>query len=142
MELARLYMSKKKPWLIEPDYLNYKDRGFDCLILRGPSGSLCGYVGIPVKHRACQQEIQNDLEVHGGITFSRRGENNSHHYLKTDSGRTIHWIGFDCAHYNDMIPQLSDLLGRANGIYRDIPFVKKEIERLVDQLIVLRRKKK
>lgn len=39
-------------WTREPDKVQWKDAatGLDCLILRGPIGALCGYVGVQASH--------------------------------------------------------------------------------------------
>lgn len=44
----------KGPWQHEPDRLQWVDEstGLTCLILRGPVGALCGYVGVPDTHPA------------------------------------------------------------------------------------------
>lgn len=41
-------------WLNEPDKAQWLDAatGYPCLVARGPSGALCGYVGIPPEHPA------------------------------------------------------------------------------------------
>jgi hypothetical protein len=40
------------PWLGEPDKRQWRDpaTGLPCLIVRSPSGALCGYVGVSVGH--------------------------------------------------------------------------------------------
>lgn len=38
------------PWQGEPDRVEWRLLGFKCLILRGPMGTLCGYVGVPPGH--------------------------------------------------------------------------------------------
>lgn len=42
------------PWQSEPDKLQWQDEatGLPCLIVRGPVGALCGYVGVPTEHPA------------------------------------------------------------------------------------------
>lgn len=42
------------PWQEEPDEVRWTDKatGLSCLILRGPVGSLCGYVGVRPTHPA------------------------------------------------------------------------------------------
>lgn len=42
------------PWLNEPDKRQWQDEatGLSCLIVRGPVGALCGYVGVPEGHPA------------------------------------------------------------------------------------------
>lgn len=42
------------PWQDEPDKRQWQDEatGLPCLIVRGPSGALCGYVGISKEHPA------------------------------------------------------------------------------------------
>lgn len=42
------------PWQHEPDKMEWRDKetGLPCLIVRGPVGALCGYVGVPPTHPA------------------------------------------------------------------------------------------
>lgn len=76
------------PWQNEPDKKQWRDpeTGLPCLIVRGPAGALCGYVGVSEDHPWYGKEYDNhDLEwddperdrlpgsvlrVHGGVTFA------------------------------------------------------------------------
>ena len=76
------------PWDDEPDKVQWPDEatGLPCLIVRGPVGGLCGYVGVLPGHplhgvdhsdcpKACGKEWcdhrpEHFLEAHGGITFA------------------------------------------------------------------------
>ena len=89
------------PWNDEPDKIQGIDEatGMDCLIVRGPMGALCGYVGVPPEHPwhgipysgreydwenreadsllpPATQVVPRDeapdahVEVHGGLTYS------------------------------------------------------------------------
>lgn len=61
------------PWKYEPDKKQWRDEatGLPCLIVRGPSGSLCGYVGVPPTHPAYGKQYDDvSVEVHGGLTFA------------------------------------------------------------------------
>lgn len=83
------------PWCDEPDKIQWQDEatGLACLIIRGPEGALCGYVGVPLGHplhgidygqcpqgEACPERMKyqswcshspdSALKVHGGITFA------------------------------------------------------------------------
>jgi hypothetical protein len=77
-------------WQAEPDKVQWVDEatGLDCLIVRGPSGALCGYVGVPESHPLhgkdysgctrdprceenwCDHSPESRLRVHGGLTFA------------------------------------------------------------------------
>ncbi len=62
-------------WKTEPDKAQWIDEatGLDCLIVRGPLGSLCGYVGVAPGHPYHGKSYGDDgceLSAHGGITFS------------------------------------------------------------------------
>lgn len=84
-------------WDSEPDKMQWQDEAtsLPCLIVRGPAGALCGYVGVaeghpmfgkeygtcvfPEKHKEHEGDAedyhynctpQGELECHGGITFS------------------------------------------------------------------------
>lgn len=73
-------------------------KNYNCKIIRvNPdfSGHLCGYVQIPQEHEFYQKhydEIDCNIPAHGGLTFSGSFKNNDW------------WIGFDCAHYGDLLP--------------------------------------
>ncbi len=84
------------PWDDEPDKAAWVDEapGLDCMIVRGPMGALCGYVGVPEGHpwhgksyddclegNACKapehegshwacQSPDGTARVHGGLTFA------------------------------------------------------------------------
>lgn len=148
-------------WVEEADDVLYFDRGFRCLahrvgIWEGPNkdhlfgGHLCGYIMIPEGHPWHGKHYDTiECEVHGGLTFSEEIEYKD--LIKMPFKVTGYWIGFDCAHYNDIIPS-SKLLHekmaqelRANfptarssifePTYKNIEFVKGEIKRMVDQAI-------
>lgn len=60
-------------WDDEPDKVQWMDEDtvLTCLIVRGPVGSLCGYVGVPEGHS--WYKLEPDYEqysCHGGITFT------------------------------------------------------------------------
>lgn len=81
------------PWQNEPDKKQWQDKTtlLPCLVVRGPVGVLCGYVGVSSSHRWyqrsynscslpegcndadswCDHVIESQLSVHGGLTFSR-----------------------------------------------------------------------
>lgn len=109
---------------------NYKD--FTCLILRQDMGHLCGYIEIPEDHPYYDKGYDDmDLFVHGGLTFF--GD-----FDKFDFGIAINniihnkcYVGFDCAHSGDLMPIGLTMY----GTYRDMTYVRNEIEYVVDQLL-------
>lgn len=112
----------------EGDHARFTYRGYDCAIERVyPMQHLCGYVRIPetsvLYGRDYEDVMVNSLQVHGEITFAGR---------RFDDGTW--WIGFDCAHIGDRLPGMPDLpINR--GEYRDMEYVKQQIESLVDKII-------
>jgi hypothetical protein len=119
----------------EPSYETFEYKGYKCMIHRVDHlGTLCGYVGVPADHPLYLQSGE-DLEVHGGITFSNWWE---------EEKDGLWYLGFDCAHYGDIIPfvELVDPLGlRAireryddGSTYKDIHYVRTQCKRLVEQL--------
>jgi hypothetical protein len=147
------------PWLAEPDKLQWVDAAtdLDCLIVRGPSGALCGYVGLPPGHPchgagyddvACAESENCRPDVHGGLTFAgacAEGDDESVgicHVPGEGRPAEVWWLGFDCAHYMDIGPA-SLSRSRARGYediaepgarYRTVGYVRRETERLASQL--------
>jgi hypothetical protein len=76
------------PWQSEPDKIQWLDAKtyLPCLIVRGPAGALCGYVGVGVAHpwhgvgysdcpqkcgkEWCDHGPESVMDVHGGLTFA------------------------------------------------------------------------
>ena len=161
------------PWDGEPDKVQWVDEatGLDCLIVRGPMGALCGYVGVPPEHpfsgvhyNACATEAtcegdwgderhdrhvspERVLTVHGGITFSdfcvesEKGEGHGIcHVAEPGRPEKVFWFGFDCAHFSDVVPAMlaegvmSYTSLYQHGEYRDVHYVKEQVELLATQL--------
>lgn len=170
-------MQKEKwgdgPWLTEPDKKQWLDdvTGYPCLIVRNPLGALCGYVGVNAKHPCYDQDYDNvDVDVHGGLTFSNPCQKytaeNMHlgpieqmqaeaicHLVENDEDDNIWWLGFDCAHLHDLVPdmarhnrspQMAAIYAQfnipttssihADETYRDINYVTNEVLSLALQL--------
>lgn len=135
------------PWMNEPDKVQYTDEetGMPCLIVRGPGGALCGYVGVGKTHPYFKKDYDSiDVEVHGGLTFAslcaEHGEEESSicHLVEENEDDLVWWFGFDCAHYRDLSPAYAMLTRKSmsfEGIYRDISYVKKQNKGLAAQLI-------
>lgn len=135
-------MTTYEQWESEPDYLTGNMCGLDCAIIRNTEmGNLCGYVAVPKKHPlfgvkySANHPLLEAISVHGGLTYS---ENYLPIISALDDG-TKWWFGFDCAHYSDLIPQINEFyrshLGKEMpGKYRDIEYVKMEVEFLAMQL--------
>lgn len=53
------------PWQDEPDKVQWRDdvTGLPCLIVRGPGGALCGYVGIKAGHPFFGREYSDRVKV-------------------------------------------------------------------------------
>ena len=136
------------PWNNEPDKAQWQDKatGLPCLIVRGPLGALCGYVGVPPGHPAYGKG-DVDADVHGGLTFSNGcspgPENRSVCHIP-DSGESdsVWWLGFDCGHAFDLIPGIMAVLARVKSRtgpyfgeeYRCFAYVKREVRNLAAQL--------
>lgn len=134
-------------WKNEPDKMQWQDEatGLPCLIVRGPSGALCGYVGIAEGHPYFQKEYESvDVEVHGGLTFASMcadtGDETRHICHLADPGEPEHvwWLGFDCAHSGDLCPSYAKEHGvfapSAWEQYRTVAYVKGQVRNLARQL--------
>ncbi len=121
------------PWLDEPDHVEFEHAGFLCVLHRQPSiGTWCGYVGVVEGHPWFEKHYDNvDADAHGGLTYSERGRGRL-----GQPDDAPHWfLGFDCAHVEDLMPQVAMLSPRHAEVntYRDIAYVRRETERLARQ---------
>lgn len=129
-------------WDDEPDKVQWQDEktGLPCLIVRGSSGSLCGYVGVADGHRHYGRDYSDcDVEVHGGLTFAEFcAEDREHgicHIPGPGEPDKVWWLGFDCAHSGDIQPKHIYKFGDGYARYRNIDYVKGECSRLAAQLL-------
>lgn len=103
----------------------FTSHGLNCLSLYVNSSHWCGYVEVPEGHPAWgRSEVENDMSVHGGITWSR---GISPQAIETDSW----WFGFDCAHAGDVTAYFSG----PNDVYRTEEYVMAECKSLAKQLV-------
>ncbi len=148
---------ERGPWDQEPDKAQWIDEktGLDCLMVRA-RGHWCGYVGIPEGHPEFGKD-DNDVNIegrpHGGITFAglcQEGDEEPRICHVPEPGRSerIWWLGFDCAHFMDRRPAMTqfeydlnrDLEAKYPGtlhrqsIYRDFEYVRAEVTALAAQL--------
>ena len=103
------------------------------IIFRNPLGYRCGYVEAPQSLNPLKTKLEEDLDVHGGVTYIE-------HFNPLDRERTPNfWIGFDCAHAGDGFTSrlftLSD-----NEEVRSKEYCVEECKKLIDQLIELEAK--
>jgi len=150
------------PWNAEPDKVQWIDEGtdLDCLAVRGPMGCWCGYVGLPPSHPWHGREyrdVEDEIEVHGGLTFSDRcmeglPENQGVcHVPEPGRPADVWWLGFDCGHAFDLSPGLEarmrslrvDAIAQAHQrlveagfgeTYKPLAYVQAEIRELAHQL--------
>ena len=136
------------PWDDEPDKKQWKDEttGLPCLIVRGPSGALCGYVGVTEGHPFFQRNYSDlDLEAHGGLTFAsscmheRPGIGKERlvcHIPEDEESDNVWWLGFDCAHYMDLCPAHGADRWSSGGMekYRDFAYVTQQVTNLARQI--------
>lgn len=129
-------------WDDEPDKVQFQDHetGLPCLIVRGNSGALCGYVGVTQDHPFYGRDYDDvPVNVHWGLTFSDRCQHREDHtgicHIPCEGEPdNVWWLGFDCAHSGDFCPSYSDMYGFPGDVYRNIEFVKSEVECLARQI--------
>lgn len=140
----------KGPWTTEPNRINFKSHGLDCMLVRH-SRSLhwCGYVGVPASHPDFGKDWGDvAYRVHGGITYAKACQHHICHITDDPEDKTW-WFGFDCAHAGDLSPtsikwneewakKWEAEHGRkpigCNDSYRDVAYVKRETQRLAKQV--------
>jgi hypothetical protein len=100
---------------------------------------------------SCGHTIGSMVSVHGGITWASTA------YFQTKSAYMDHWwFGFDCGHAGDVSPMMKATLKQLHALqdpagklaeyeasleelrdwetYRDLPYVRHEVERLAEQI--------
>lgn len=125
----------------EGNLYSFEAFGLPCVMMRMEDvGHWCGYVGVPKDSRlhgknyytfsesengiSGLEKAINDIEVHGGLTFS--GER-----IANDA---TWYFGFDCAHACDLCPFNKFTIGGLKGTYRDKEYVIEECKKLAKQL--------
>jgi hypothetical protein len=146
------------PWMTEPDKVNWKtEAGLPGMIIRTKSGHLCGYVAVTKEHPLFEvgygdgewpESPEGRIEVHGGLTYSAKCAGNICHVPEPGEPDDVWWFGFDCAHSGDWSPssfapylrhQRMPGEGPCFDAYRDIAYVRGEVESLARQLADMRR---
>jgi hypothetical protein len=131
------------PWQDEPDHVDFEHAGLPCILHRNGGGAWCGYAAVPPGHPAHGKEYGGDIDVtvHGGITYGEGCRGSVCHVPKPGEPDNVWWLGFDCGHAYDLAPG-DEAHFRALGLsvfpgyktYRDLAYVRRETERLAEQL--------
>lgn len=155
-------------WDSEPDKVQFMTAaGLPGLIVRGPSGALCGYAGVAEGHpffgvgysgcpEACggerwpsegESKCEHDrpidaIEAHGGLTYAdacQPGEGERGICHVPDAGEPDHvwWFGFDCAHSGDLCPSFEKFHQSGYDYYKGIAYVRLGVESLAAQLAAM-----
>jgi hypothetical protein len=139
------------PWDGEPDRVEWRhESGLPCLIVRNFTGAWCGYVGVGREHPDYERPYKHiDVDVHGGLTYSDRcqGQGQICHEAGPGEPDEMWWVGFDCAHVFDLVPGMEAIertlaphipWAELEAVYRDVAYVRAEVERLADQMAARR----
>jgi hypothetical protein len=128
----------EKPWLTEPNEVNFTSAGYPCRIVRHEKlKHLCGYVKVPLGHPGIEKA--SSFDVHGGVTWK------ADHFPGEPPGN-CHVLGFDCAHAGDYVPGVNEFFNptffdKLNTeevlTYRDLEWVKGKCRSLAAQLLYL-----
>lgn len=127
-------------WKDEPDKLHFVDKvtDMDCLVVRGPSGALCGYVAVDETHPAFKADYNRvEVECHGGLTYGDMCQGEGGHICHVPRlGKPDHvfWLGFDCAHSGDISPSYRSDFHSYDDRYRSISYVISQCQELARQL--------
>lgn len=132
-----------QPWIGEPNRVAFEHAGLPCIIRRSPrSRAWCGYVGVPAGHPwhglKYDEPALIDVEVHGGLTYSSECDGDPVdgvcHVPKPGESEHAWWLGFDCAHGGDIVPQFADDgINWSGAEYRDQAYVTAETKKLAEQ---------
>jgi hypothetical protein len=145
------------PWQNEPDRVEFKHAGLDCLIVRvATHGALCGYVAVPPDHPWYEKPYDeiNGVDVHGGLTYADHCHGNVCHVPAPGEPDNVWWLGFDHAHAGDYSPArasrsldpmgflglissfgLNDYTNESDDdVYRDVDYVTGQCKLLAEQI--------
>lgn len=146
------------PWQQEPDKLQWRTKtGLPGLIVRSNPryGNLCGYAAVNPGHPLYGKgydEVELDEPPHGDLTFAGACMEDGPvcHIPEPGEPGDVWWFGFDCGHYLDLMPGLrayerrsgfpADLRYQLESeqTYKDIGYVRREVEGLAAQLAEVR----
>ncbi|WP_145052532.1 hypothetical protein [Paenibacillus xylanexedens] len=106
-----------------------------CVIHRmDHSGSLNGYVGVPMQHVSTYGFVfkpnEGYLDVHGGVSFSGRSDVASAPLIPE-----LYYFGFDTGRGYDIIPSQSYRKPLPGSQYRNMEYVEAEVRRMATQLM-------
>jgi hypothetical protein len=106
----------------------WESHGLKCLARISAGGVPCGYVGVSINHPDFEKhydDIGQDIEVHGGLTFAGYWE---------DQADGLWYVGFDCGHAWDM--DYDPALGYTSRprLNKSMSYVEEETERLAEQM--------
>lgn len=143
-------------WNKEPNRVEWEHKGLPCLAQRNHLGAWCGYVAVKKNHLYFGKHYDSVVpspDVHGGLTYASECQGIICH--GPEEKEEVWWFGFDCSHYMDLtpgvlkyresikdIPELKALNARLSfsdpsEVYRDIHYVKSEVEKLAEQLYAI-----
>lgn len=134
------------PWMTEPDRVEFKAYGLDCLLSRNPwLLNWCGYVGVSLDHpnvkrlvkktlklssyeREYLEDEEDNLDVHGGITYREECQGPICHI--TEEKDKLFWLGFDCAHAGDLVPGMDLAMKIAPKPDADMHTIQEQLDKL------------
>jgi hypothetical protein len=145
------------PWTTEPDYVAWidEDTHYRCIARRNALGAWCGFVGVVGDHPLFMLPRTDTafqfVDIHGGVTVAEFCDEPDPLFVPPVRAW---WIGFDCMHDCDVLPQFVNaadapkLLPReelednedrfdaktGHPLYRDMDYVKNEVGFLAMQL--------
>jgi hypothetical protein len=114
----------------EGDIYNWNYKGFRCSLKRNLLRCWCGYVTIPIEIPIdLKEDDYYPFDCHGGVTYQEFSDENK-----------CWTVGFDCAHYNDLVPYYYEISLPGKKLddsveYRTKDFAIKQTNGIVDQIL-------
>ncbi len=117
---------------------------YPCVLHRNLFGAWCGYVAVPPGHPWHGKDYDDVYaEVHGGLTYADECDKCVCHVPAPGEPDDVWWLGFDCGHFNDLMPgheaEMNRLIPDRQpwnenfAVYRTAEYVKEECENLALQ---------
>lgn len=130
------------PWQQESDRISWVHQatGNPCLIVRGPSGALCGYAGVTDDHPWFGEDFDEvEVDIDQVLNFSEYCQEDKErgvcHVSEPGQNNNVWWFGFDTVDRGLFCPAFSRFISSDDlERYKDVDYTRSQVQLLAAQL--------